>query len=159
VQKAAALPIRYETVHAACFVVGSNKMLVERVGQGNMHMLLLRKHKNILNIFCVAVVLMWSLKNRNCMVSCVFMWTQKWEKCAHSSRNSEQYFYQMSQYSAAGVVTRPQAGRPRNHGLVPGTDNRFLCPKHPDQLWGPPSLLLLDTVVCFLGSKVADMCC
>jgi len=158
VRRAAAVSIRYETVHAACFVGGSNMMLVETgQGQGHpfwvayivaspCHMLLWRKHKNILNIFYVAVVLMFSVKNRNfmlsCVTSCVFMWTQKWEKCIHSSSNSQQYLYQRNQCSVAvaGVVTRLQDGQPRNWGLVPGRDNRLLCPKHPDQLWGSPNL-------------------
>jgi len=35
-------------------------------------------------------------------------------------------------------VTKLRTGQPRNHGLIPGRDNRrFSIPKDPDWLWRP----------------------
>ena len=43
---------------------------------------------------------------------------------------------------SAQTVTRLQAARPRYRGSIPGRGNRFLIsPKHPDRIWGPPSLI------------------
>ena len=38
--------------------------------------------------------------------------------------------------SSVGIVTRLQSGHVNIHGSIPGRGN-----KHPDRLWGPPSLL------------------
>ena len=113
------------------------------------------ENKNILNILFFAIVLIWFFEEQKLhaelyVPSCVFMWTQKWEKCTHSSRNSEQYFYQTSQYSIAGVITRLQARQPRN--LV-----WFSCHSIQTSSGAHPASSLMDTVVCFPSGKVAEM--
>jgi hypothetical protein len=44
--------------------------------------------------------------------------------------------------SSLGIETRLRAGRPRRLSSISGRDKRFFSsPQHPDELWGPPSLL------------------
>jgi hypothetical protein len=47
-----------------------------------------------------------------------------------------------SRDSSVGIVTRLQAGRPRDRSSVHGSGKRFFSsPQRPDWLWGPSSLL------------------
>jgi hypothetical protein len=49
---------------------------------------------------------------------------------------------QGSQDSSDGIVTMLQTGQLRGHGLIPDRGMQvFSSPHHPNQLWGPSSLL------------------
>lgn len=50
--------------------------------------------------------------------------------------------YGTSRDGSASIVTRPQAGRPRNHSWISVKGKRFPSPKRPYRLWGPPSIPL-----------------
>ena len=58
--------------------------------------------------------------------------------------------------SSVSIVTRLQAGLPRNNGLIPFTGRIFLSSERQDPLWGPHSLLLNGTSGLFSGGKSAD---
>jgi hypothetical protein len=47
--------------------------------------------------------------------------------------------------SSFAIVTRLQAGQPRNRGFSPGRGKRPLPPKRPDWLWSPLRLLINET--------------
>jgi len=52
--------------------------------------------------------------------------------------------------SAVTIVTKPQAGRLRNHGSIPGgADGLFSYAKRPTQLWALPSALFSGNLELF----------
>jgi uncharacterized protein YcfJ len=50
-----------------------------------------------------------------------------------------------SRHSVVGTVTRPWAGGPGNHTLIPGRGKRVTASTNrPDSLWGQPRLLFKE---------------
>jgi hypothetical protein len=58
--------------------------------------------------------------------------------------------------SSVGIVTKLQVGRPRNRGLIPGRDTRFVSsPKRPDRLVARPSSYSVGNGSSSPGGKAA----